>query len=347
MQTCPKCGYVRKLSDAAPKWECPKCGIAYEKYGTTPHGHAHNLPPIHAGPESETGGSCDAGDRLPLTTEVNNLWIFHVLAVGMFFLGAAIAYITWRDNTPGGLHGAWLLLWPVVMGGLAELIGQLDRAARTGKRSSLLWRVALGVVFSFPFWLPPLLRFASGISLPRDRFRSIRLEVVNGALTDKELGDLHRRLASTLLAPISESKINVSLDTAYGRYRSQYNAGMIIDMKAIFPHHKAGEYIVAFTPVDIYDLGYGFLFADTRYLPFKRTVFGLVRLKADPGSEDVPKALVDRIYKLLLRRVGMIVGLDSSCGPMNFPNSLAVLDSASAQYCMSDAFILRHDGYIR
>ena len=33
MQTCPKCGYARKPSDAAPDWQCPSCGIAYDKFG--------------------------------------------------------------------------------------------------------------------------------------------------------------------------------------------------------------------------------------------------------------------------------------------------------------------------
>ena len=30
--TCPKCGYVRRPEDSAPDYECPKCGVIYEKY---------------------------------------------------------------------------------------------------------------------------------------------------------------------------------------------------------------------------------------------------------------------------------------------------------------------------
>lgn len=29
---CPKCAYVRTAADTAPIYECPKCGIVYEKY---------------------------------------------------------------------------------------------------------------------------------------------------------------------------------------------------------------------------------------------------------------------------------------------------------------------------
>lgn len=43
MQACPKCGYVRKPTDTAPEWQCPSCLIVYAKFGTSPHGHAHNL----------------------------------------------------------------------------------------------------------------------------------------------------------------------------------------------------------------------------------------------------------------------------------------------------------------
>src|SRR5688572_28893302 len=33
---CPKCAYVRKESDTAPDWQCPKCEIVYAKFGQAP-----------------------------------------------------------------------------------------------------------------------------------------------------------------------------------------------------------------------------------------------------------------------------------------------------------------------
>ncbi len=32
---CPKCQYVRQALEEAPDWQCPKCGIAYQKYKPT------------------------------------------------------------------------------------------------------------------------------------------------------------------------------------------------------------------------------------------------------------------------------------------------------------------------
>lgn len=28
---CPKCGYVRRMGETAPEWQCPSCGMAYAK----------------------------------------------------------------------------------------------------------------------------------------------------------------------------------------------------------------------------------------------------------------------------------------------------------------------------
>lgn len=28
---CPKCGYLRKENESAPDWQCPSCGVAYNK----------------------------------------------------------------------------------------------------------------------------------------------------------------------------------------------------------------------------------------------------------------------------------------------------------------------------
>lgn len=32
MTTCPKCNYTRRPEDTAPDYECPKCGVVYEKF---------------------------------------------------------------------------------------------------------------------------------------------------------------------------------------------------------------------------------------------------------------------------------------------------------------------------
>lgn len=38
IRNCPKCGYARKAADTkVPDWQCPSCGIAYQKYIDQPN----------------------------------------------------------------------------------------------------------------------------------------------------------------------------------------------------------------------------------------------------------------------------------------------------------------------
>ena len=47
MVECPKCLYVRQPDDQAPEWECPRCGIVYQKFADrelfSPHPRDGNL----------------------------------------------------------------------------------------------------------------------------------------------------------------------------------------------------------------------------------------------------------------------------------------------------------------
>lgn len=35
-RTCPKCSYVRRATDTAPAWQCPRCEVAYDKVLASP-----------------------------------------------------------------------------------------------------------------------------------------------------------------------------------------------------------------------------------------------------------------------------------------------------------------------
>ena len=77
---CPKCGHVRAAAEIAPDWQCPACGIAYEKYRAY-LAQARNLvrPPR-------------AGDAAPHTTVDGSVW--SLVAVNAIALGIA-GYLGW------------------------------------------------------------------------------------------------------------------------------------------------------------------------------------------------------------------------------------------------------------
>ena len=112
---CPKCGHVRKATDAAPAWECPACGIAIAKYrdslaqaaarGTTVvavHGRVdQGVAPMRkiagAVPDAATAGLflwcwlAPGAWRTTLASELGLLMLmeFFTLHAGMFLGGTA------------------------------------------------------------------------------------------------------------------------------------------------------------------------------------------------------------------------------------------------------------------
>jgi len=80
MQTCPKCQYQRQITDEAPEWQCPSCGIAYAKYI-----------------EAQSGGGAAArrmSNPAPAPESTSSLKI--LLAGG--FLIALIGFAAWKSQ---------------------------------------------------------------------------------------------------------------------------------------------------------------------------------------------------------------------------------------------------------
>jgi hypothetical protein len=104
MQTCPKCGYVRKPTDTAPEWECPSCQIAYAKFGTLPHGHAHSMDsaiPValaeHPGTYAESflrdaaaGGTLAGQSNVPREQAASNASIMTISWLPLMLLAGAM-----------------------------------------------------------------------------------------------------------------------------------------------------------------------------------------------------------------------------------------------------------------
>lgn len=97
---CPKCSYVRKATDVAPDWQCPKCGVAYAKFvqsqtATIPAGAAHN--PYNA-PRAAVGGAvaAEGGNGLAVLAHASVLIGF---LVPLFSLIVPIViWITKKDS---------------------------------------------------------------------------------------------------------------------------------------------------------------------------------------------------------------------------------------------------------
>ena len=77
---CPKCGYARKSTDTAPDWQCPACGIAYNKFRP----HIERARQLVTPPRT--------GDTAPAWTADGSVW--SLVAANMLALGVS-CYQDW------------------------------------------------------------------------------------------------------------------------------------------------------------------------------------------------------------------------------------------------------------
>lgn len=128
MSPCPKCGYVRKLTDTAPEWQCPSCGIAYAKFGTVVHGHAHSLehePPLAAAMPALAGGGKNV---IPLQTQIGHaLAALALLGYGTYGVVVDEIIVPGKHSTLV-LHGwsVWAIYAAMICGALVLLSVVVD-----------------------------------------------------------------------------------------------------------------------------------------------------------------------------------------------------------------------------
>jgi hypothetical protein len=81
---CPKCGHVRTAADTNPAWQCPACGIAYNKYAA------------YLAKARQTAIAPRAGDAVPPWSLDGSVWM--LLLVNVAILAYAL-YDRWDAVT--------------------------------------------------------------------------------------------------------------------------------------------------------------------------------------------------------------------------------------------------------
>ena len=107
IKQCPACGYKRRHSDGAPKWQCPHCERAYAKIAASSPPPAHNPKP--------------RGIRRASLVRI--AWICFAFVIGFITFGLAAAFVVELFSAPGwhlvplaaiiggGAYAAYLI-WP-------------------------------------------------------------------------------------------------------------------------------------------------------------------------------------------------------------------------------------------
>ncbi len=113
---CPKCHYVRQPGDTAHAWECPSCGIVYEKF---------------AGDRPLNGGDKAKADEAPRRTGGSRFKTFRIIVLSVILI--VVGADTWltKLRTTSWDHPLRVVVYPVNADGsevAAKYIAGLDEA---------------------------------------------------------------------------------------------------------------------------------------------------------------------------------------------------------------------------
>ena len=182
----------------------------------------------------------------------------------------------------------------------------------------------------------------------------------DNVLSESELSDVQKNLQSLFWIEI-KTRRNASLpfDQTYNKLRHQNEAHALIQSD-LTPKPQNNDYYIYLINRDIYaGEENSFYFAWTEYQQ-RTTILSLYRLKS---QADKDSSLKDRVYKILLRRIGKLygAGIDhgckdfkfaakvftgrgerlpakclKECGVMKYSNSIGELDALYPFYCGED-----------
>jgi len=82
---CPKCNYKRLESDQAPEWQCPSCGVAYNKVKA----------------KKSVKPQAQAIKKTLSHTEKNDWFVYILIGIGIFlftYFDSLDGVISWNSN---------------------------------------------------------------------------------------------------------------------------------------------------------------------------------------------------------------------------------------------------------
>ena len=114
---CPACRYVRQTNDDAPAWQCPRCGIAYEKFTGAAVSHS--------------GARNKSGEPITMKTGQRRFKVLRVAVLLVILIGVGLDTWLTKVRTTSWDHTLRVVVYPVNGDGseaAARYIAQLDPA---------------------------------------------------------------------------------------------------------------------------------------------------------------------------------------------------------------------------
>lgn len=163
----------------------------------------------------------------------------------------------------------------------------------------------------------------------------IQIIALNNPVPKEITDSLARKLSEQYAVPVPVARYETDISGAFVKERNQYEGKKLLDSLDL--PFKEKTYAIYIIKDDLYNDPYNFLFAYTNYKEHE-TVISTARFM-DMGTD--PSLALERLNKIMMRRIGFVYGLKSDDCIMKFSNSLDELDKAAPAYCQNDADYLK------
>jgi predicted Zn-dependent protease len=170
---------------------------------------------------------------------------------------------------------------------------------------------------------------------------NIEIIALNNAVTKDVTNAVAKKLSDQYSIPVHVLRYKANLTSAYVAERQQYDGKKLLGILEL-PRQK-NTYVIYIIDGDIYTTGYNFLFAHTDFKSHE-TVISMSRFKDEHKDSNIS---IERLNKLLMRRIGFAYGLESNECVMYFAPSLEEFDKVEATYCPQDKAFLERRGVLK
>lgn len=190
---------------------------------------------------------------------------------------------------------------------------------------------------------PPTQQQVSAHYSKRTDFSPENIEIIalNNAVPKNVTDAVARKLMDQYRIPVHVLRYKADISSAYVESRQQYDGKKLLNILEL-PRQK-NTYVIYVIDGDIYTTGYNFLFAHTDFKSHE-TVISMNRFIDQNKGSDIT---IERLNKLLMRRIGFAYGLESNECVMYFAPTLEEFDQMEAAYCPQDKNFLETRGILK
>jgi predicted Zn-dependent protease len=194
----------------------------------------------------------------------------------------------------------------------------------------------------------PLAARSPGLVAPDE----IAIYVHSDATNTDFMDGLACELGRELVAPVRTAVVKLPLDRSYLTTPTQLSPRELVGpfVRATAADNPGRVFKFVVLPYDLKVQPFRYVFAETYLAPYDTSVMSTIRLQPRDtrlSRKEVADLTQERLYKLMLKAIARMAGLEGEGCILAFPRSLQELDRKSSEFCDDDRAALIDAGILK